>query len=792
MPDMRKKSVSAFVMAMVAYAILVAGIFFSVVFQGMVPASPDSITPMALSMALDRLRESSGSYPLWQPWSFSGMPTVAAFSYLNGLYYPGSLLEMLGFGDTALQLLHFVLAGSGGYLFLRFFRIGCVAAFFGGAAFMLNPYLVTMFVFGHGSQLMTAAWIPWIAWAASRLFQRATLFDAALLGILVGMQLQRAHVQVAYYTWILVALVFITSWMGGVTTRHFLKKSLLGLGALGGGFVMALQVYLPVMAYTPFSVRGAASGGGAPYEYATMWSMHPSELVTFILPGAFGFGGAAYWGSMPFTDFPHYAGLVVLFLAVAGAWGMRSSSMVRALLLVLAFSVLLSFGRYWSPLFDFFYHWAPFFSRFRAPSMSLVLASFVLPMLAGAGLHVVTQCKGQRWSAGLGIAVAVLFTGGVILVAARPMLEAFLASFIPLPSLDTIRLSQLVQGVRVKLVIDGTLMAVALLFFAGIALWMRWLGHLSSRACTVVLMILGIGDIALVGYQVIAPGTGALRENQFARQELLDYVFSEDDVVGWLQEQPGDFRIYPAGELFGDNRFALFGLYSVGGYHPAKIARYDLLLRSTSNLAEPAYLRMLGVGYVLLTGPLEHPDLELVHRGVLRRTGGSVDTWVYRLQDSMELASFAGSATAVATAGDAIARAPGGLHAAEGYSEVYVDGAPWVGQREFGEGYVRSYARSSEQVSIDVDASAEAMLVLSDVYYPEAWYAAIDGVPATLLPVNGVLQGVVIPPGEHKVTLAYDRSLFEKGRRVSALSFLLFASLLVGTGAGRLKKGEER
>ncbi len=793
MPDMRNRNIVTCLLATCAYGVLVAGLFFSVVFQGMVPASPDSITPMALSMALDRLRESTGIYPLWQPWSFSGMPTVAAFSYLNGLYYPGALLGLFGLGDTGLQLVHFVLAGSGGYVFLRFFRLGYAAAFLGGAAFMLNPYLVTMFVFGHGSQLMTAAWMPWIAWASARLFQRATLFDAAVLAILVGMQLQRSHVQVAYYTWILVALVFIMSGVGGAAAaRHLLKKSLLGLVALGGGFVMAFQVYLPVMAYTPFSVRGAASGGGAPYEYATMWSMHPSELLTFILPGAFGFGGAAYWGFMPFTDFPHYAGIVVLLLAVAGAWGMRSSKMVHVLLLSLLLSVLLSFGRYWSPVFDLFYHWAPFFSRFRVPSMALVLASFALPMLAGAGLHVVSQYTGQRWKAALNITMVVLFTGGVILVAVRPLLEAALTSFIPLPSLETVQLNQIVQRVRVELVADGALIAVFLLAATGVALWMNWQDRISSRACSAVIALLAIGDIALVGSQVIAPGKNSLRENQFARQELLDYVFSEDDVVGWLREQPGDFRIYPAGELFGDNRFALFGLSSVGGYHPAKIARYDALLRSTSNLAELAYLRMLGVRYVLVTAPLAHPDLELVHRGVFRRAVGSVDTWVYRLRDSMELAWFAEAATAVADAGDALALAPIGMYRDGGYTEVYVDGASWEGRREFDVGSIVSYARFSEQVTIDIETRAEALLVLSDVYYPKGWRARVDGAPATLLPVNGVLQGVVIPPGEHKVALVYDRSLFENGRRVSALSFLLFAGLLVGAGSGRWKKLEKR
>ncbi|WP_232319740.1 hypothetical protein [Prosthecochloris sp. HL-130-GSB] len=108
-----KKPFVLHAVAAVLYGVLVAVLFFPVVFQSMQPASPDSVSPMATALALEKLAMESGTYPLWQPWSFSGMPSVGAFSWLDGLYYPGNILDLFHIDGLMLQLLHLVFAGSG-------------------------------------------------------------------------------------------------------------------------------------------------------------------------------------------------------------------------------------------------------------------------------------------------------------------------------------------------------------------------------------------------------------------------------------------------------------------------------------------------------------------------------------------------------------------------------------------------------------------------------------------------------------------------------------------------------
>ena len=95
------------------------------------------------------------------------------------------------------------------YLFLK--RIGgnFIGSILGATSFMVVPYMVTMIVHGHGSQVMTAAYIPWIMWALIRLDEKSSLRNIGILSLLIGLQLQRAHVQIAYYTWLAAGLLVI-------------------------------------------------------------------------------------------------------------------------------------------------------------------------------------------------------------------------------------------------------------------------------------------------------------------------------------------------------------------------------------------------------------------------------------------------------------------------------------------------------------------------------------------------------------------------------------------------------
>jgi hypothetical protein len=149
--------------------------------------------------------------------------------------------------------------------------------------------------------------------------------------------------------------------------------------------------------------------GGNSYEYATMWSYSPEETITFLIPSYFGYGsrhykpeGApsgqemlfpTYWGQKESEDSPPYMGIMVLALALIGLIFYRKDIFVQCLFVVIIFSVFLSFGKNMSLLYDFFYYNIPSFNKFRAPSMSLALMHFSVPILAGYGISAIIKFR---------------------------------------------------------------------------------------------------------------------------------------------------------------------------------------------------------------------------------------------------------------------------------------------------------------------------------------------------------------------------------------------------------------
>ncbi len=782
-----KKTMLPYILSLFGYLFLTAIIFFPVLFQGLAPATPDSVSPMATSIALDLLKEEIGRYPLWQPWSFSGMPTVEAFTYLNGLYYPGVLLGLFGIDGLLLQLLHFVFAGLGGFVLLRHVRLRDTAAFLGGAAFLMTPYMITMFVYGHGSQLMTAAYMPWILWAALRLLGNMRPADMGILALLLGFQLQRGHVQIVYYTWLLLILLVLMTIVWGEPVLRYVRKYTMLFAALGIALILSAVVYLPVFEYAPFSVRGAGSGGGASYGYATMWSMHPREFITYLLPGAVGFGGITYWGEMPFTDYPNYAGLVVLLLAMAGFILERHQAFVRFLGVSLVLMVLLSFGKYFSPVYDLFYHTVPFFNRFRVPSMALIVASFDLALLAGFGLNAVTKALSGKWMYYLNIAMLVIAASALVFLIGQGLVGGFVQSLFPAPRVENVELAGLIDTVR------WNLWKSSFFWMAGIGglfaalLWLRSKALLGMALTNALLVILALADIYIVDRQIVSPAPDTLRPSRLMEHHTLDMAFEEDDITGYLSaDTTSAYRVYPAGNLFSENKFSVFGIESVGGYHPAKLRLYDEVLRATNNLASIKFLRLLNVRYVLSTLPIEDPQLDLVHQGELRLAGGPSSAVLYRLAGTLPRAWFVREGIAADPGMNVVESVLGGRYDAG--QQALVEKAPWRGKRTFGKAEILSLSVGPERIEVSVNAEEEAFLVLSEVFYPLRWKVSVDEQEESMYRTNGLLRGVLVPEGKHDIVFSFDRGAFENGKKLS-FAGLAMALVLVGTGLSALQPG---
>jgi len=663
---------------------------------------------------------------------------------------------------------------------LRFIGLSCLSAFLGGSSFMITPFMVTMIVFGHGSQMMTAAYMPWIMMFTMKLFQNPNLMNIGILSILMGFQLQRAHVQIAYYTWMLIGAYVLITFILNIKDKKRKDKTLVSLGAFTFSAILAiaiaLVIYLPSLEYTPFSVRGS-SGGGADYNYATSWSFSPKEILTFFIPSALGFGGQTYWGDMPFTDYPNYMGIIIILLAIIGFVYKRDRFM-WFLFATSLLAIFISFGKNFTVIYDLFYNFFPFFNKFRVPAMILILVQFNTCIMAAIGMDYlisINKNKLPNWFWPLtGLLILLLF----ILSFGEATLKDLVSSGFTKPRTQDPRVVQAINSLRWDMWYKDVW---ALLFYFSTAMFLIWcfiFNKVSIRMFSISILLLVILDIIIVDNKIIQPKKNSGRSSQLLNNSIIDRYFQHDQISIILSSDKNElFRVYPAGQLFGETRLRAFGIESIGGYHPAKLNVYNNFLSKTNNASTLSLMSMLNVKYFLSTQPINHPGLIEIKQARMKSGRGNIPVSLYRLLNYQKRAWFAKNI------------------------EVYPNNnVPWekimdqsfdpkniafVSKNDisknttFSKGEIISIKNSLHKLEIETQSDSTSFLVVSEVFYPLRWKATIDDKEIEYLKTNGVIRGLIIPKGRHTVKFNYDRSSFNKGVIISLSSFFITIGMII-------------
>ena len=752
--------------------VIITVLFEPVIFGGKIFSSPDSLSPKAVGMALNDLSVETDEFPLWQPWVFSGMPSAEAFTNLSKLYFPEYLFKLFFLPGMLIQLFHLLFAGIGGFLLLRHLKCSDWASGLGAIAFMLTPYMVTMVVFGHGSQMMSAAYIPWVFWLTVRLYQNANFWDTGWLAVLLGFQLQRGHAQIAYYTWMLIgaySLLMLITGLRNLNEKainirkgfgYFILACLIGVG-------ISLIILLPAMEYTPFSIRGGSAGGGADYNYATGWSFHPKEIMTFFIPSAFGFGGQPYWGYMPFTDYPNYMGIIILLLAMIGL--IHKRELIHWFFIVTSLLALfISFGKHFSLVYDLFFNIFPYFNKFRVPHMILILLQFNVAVLAAFGLDKIVALKAEiipKWFWGFAGAVGLAFVGMVLI--GSGVESAVRGSFSP-PMMQDPRAAQALNNLRWSLWREDVWLMILLSGVFMVMIWFWIKRKVSKRVIVSIIVASAILDIGIVNHKIIQPSRASGRGSQLISKRAVDQFFKVDEIVQFLLADKSIYRIYPVGGLFGESRFAAFGLESIGGYHPAKLKIYNTFLAKTGNAAAIPVLRMMNVKYLISPQKINHPELSLVKSGAIKSTRGDLPIEVYEVNNTLPRAWFVNKTEIVLEEDvwNKIIQPDFDPH-----KIAYVPNEVSVSSE--GQVSITHFKKSIHRITMSTESDGNHLLVLSEVYYPLRWKAKIDGEETQTHIVNGILRGVVVPTGKHTIEFIYDKSAFNKGLTISFVSFVL-------------------
>jgi len=795
-----------------ALAATLALLYPGAVFRGEIFGSGDAANADAFRLSGDRSL-AEGAYPLWNPYLFAGMPTFGSTAYVRFVYPPSILLmplqEQLGFPPLTWLLAHLLFGGLGMAWFLSRWRLPLVILILGGVLWLLLPKVVAWGVHGHGSKLGAAMYLPWIVGWAWRVLDGGGARAVGMTGLLLGLQLLRGHVQITYYTLLLVG--WLAVWNGfwpleaalrGTVAVRWRRCALL-VGGLALGFLIGALLLVPVHGYAGLSIRGqdTAGGGGVGLDYATGWSLAPAELGTFILPAVAGFGQATYMGLMQFTDYPNYFGILLLVLAAAGWWrGDRSLTVALGAASLLA--VFVSFGRYGFGLYELLYRVLPYFNKFRVPSMILVLVGFAAIVLAARGLDAWREGR-MPWNrpvvlpAILGLAGLALLLGGTLELARGSYTEG-LASLaaragrttVPV-LLDTAWDLHKASLVRIGLI----------LMAAASALWYSTRSEPFRRGALgwVLLGLLALdmaGVDRLIAYPerglstVVADATGGGRLAPAAKltRQPPRHDAGKSPLARALGAELGHDRVWPLGRLGASNIWLADGVRSLGGYHAAKMAAYEQIRRRLYG-PEPAgrLANWLGARVIAWEGSLSEADLVFLDGTGLdleRGSRGDGRTSLYlnraalpraRLLTDWRLAAALPFQDDLGHFLDAIQS--GALDAT---AAVTLDREPVPAPVPSAVPLppVEFVSDGMNEVVLRTSAPVPALLLLADMYAP-GWNVEVDGSPVELLVADLVLRAVALEAGPHTVRFHYRDPSVRTGLLLSLVGLLGAAVLIL-------------
>jgi len=811
-------------MALAAMLAAIGMLYPEIVFEDKVFVSSDSQSAQNFA-SVGKESLAAGEYPVWNQYLFCGMPSFGSMAYTPYVYPINWILtpfrRVLPLPEYSWLFVHTLLTGLGVFLLLRDRGVGAMASVSAGVLMMWMPNLVAIGANGHGSQACAVAYLPFALLFWDRIWRgRNLVASAAALAITLGFSMLRSHFQVSYYTFALVALHLVffgvialvdaargraaaasplpaplaararregaSSWLGAFSDLGF-GGAVMAI-AMGVSLLISAVLYLPVHDYAQYSIRGASEAGGLDYGYATNWSLHPSEMLTFLVPFSFGFGKDLYLGHMPFTDYPNYLGLAVLVFAVVAVARVRTR-WVAFLAFVAVVATLVSFGKFFPILYDPLFKLAPYFSKFRVPVMVLIVQQLAVILLFATGLdHVMKsdRARVRRWALRGLIAAGVCFvlsflsqgywTGGFVDGAAArvrvsddPATRATVARMVgEFIARDLVQLSTL-----------ALVLAAATFAFAS--------GRLRPVALAGIVLLVALVDYYRVDRYILHPEQFRHHDGyRIIRERVVNDPYARpDEPVEFLKAQGGVYRVLPIDDLsnpttspaFMSNRYMMFDIASMGGYHPAKLSAYEEFLDAFAVTLREGRLHLANVvnARYLVSGVRlpEHPSLTPVWVGDDYEGRARA---IYENKDAFARAWVVGDYK-VATGEEALAAMASGE--VDLRRTVLLSEAPSTQPAPGDSAEVTLGRWEQKEMAFEVELDRPGIVVVSEAYYPD-WKASVDGAPAEILRANHAFRAVALPAGRHEVVMRYDTSLLRKSAAISVVTFALTVLALVG------------
>ena len=783
-------------LALLAGLLIIFTYFPSVFLESKVVDMGDINRSLSTSKEIRDYREKTGIEPLWTNSQFGGMP-----AYQMNTKYPNNWISQLE-RNTKLNLpssLGLIFVMFAGFYFLSVFLgnkvwISVVGAF----AFSFSTYFMVSFEGGHTGKLRAIGYMALVLVGVIMTMKGKKLLGGALTCFFLGFAIGANHFQITYYLALMILAYIIIE-----AIYHYKEKELKSF--IVKASVLAISALLAVgpnisrlwttMDYSKETMRGGrseltsykdAKGGGLEKDYAMRWSYGVAESFTFLIPDFFGRSSTAalndksntaqelrkrgvpasqlknilkylplYWGDQPFVQGPVFMGSVIIFLFVLSLFVLNGRLKVW-LLTCTIFSIVLSWGSNFELVTDFFFYYFPMYNKFRTPSMMLSVACLTIPMMAMMGLNKILQSSKGIESYMPEIKKSFYIVGGLCLFFA--LFGSSLFSFSGAGD------GQLPEGWPVESLVEdrkdlltfGAFKALLFVSAGFLLLWAFAKSKLSPRY-----FMIGIGLVIAVDIWM-ADKTYLNEDNLVKRREADDfYVDSPIDKL-ILQDTDPNYRVFNVASNPFNDALTSFHHKSVGGYHGAKLIRYQDMIDQHLSKNNSRVLDMLNTRYYIVS------NKQTGQNEVKRNPGALGNTW------------FIDHIIWAENADDEI----GQLNSFDPAKEVVIDKRfkdkiDIDSELNSGNSSIELLSYKPNELIYKARVSGgKQFAVFSEIYYEGTdndWKVTIDGQPASHIRVNYILRGMQIPEGEHEIVFSFEPKSYFAGEKIS----LIFSILVI-------------
>lgn len=790
--------------------IIISLAYFYPVLQGKEIYQSDIAQYIGMARQQIEFREETGEEPYWTDAAFGGMPT-----YQLGANYPHNYIKEL---DRSLRFLprpadYLFLYFIGFYILLLVLKVDYKLAFLGSLAFGFSTYLIIILGVGHNAKAHAIAYMPWVLGGILLCFRQKYIIGFLLLAFGMALEISANHFQMTFYLLLLVIVLGIAYLIDAFRKKR-LPQYFKALGVMLVAVILAVGAnatnLMATQEYADFSTRGETGltitptgtekeAPGLEYNYITEYSYGILETFNLFIPRFMGGSSAedvgqkshiyqeliklgashgqavqftesapTYWGDQPFVGAPAYIGATVIFLFVFALYLVRGRLkwwIVGGTILAL----LLSWGKNFGFLTEFFIDYVPLYNKFRAVSSIQVIIELCVPLLAVVGLSrlfyrkEITQEQkiyALKWSTIIvgGLALVFLLFRSVLFSFTGPEDSAMIQQL----GIDFIR--ALKEDRKAVFTTDTIRSLILVLLTAGV-IWFYIKQKFSRDAAIAIMLVLVLFDLIAVDRRYVDG-------DDFVQSRIVNQPFQPNEADRQIMQDDSHYRVFDlSGNPFNTARTSYFH-NSIGGYHAAKPGRMQELFEFYISQNHLEVLNMLNTKYFII--PTEEEGLVAQQNPEANGNAWFVEE-VMVVEDAnaeiLALEDLNTEETAVIT-------------------EDFREHLQQLTFPEDPSAEVELVDYRPNQLTYRSSSSNAGLAVFSEIYYPHGWKAYIDGEEVTPIRANYVLRALSIPAGDHEIVFKFDPEVVKTGSSISLASSVLLALLLIGGLVIKFRKKE--